>query len=124
MKCGKISQTPVSFRDHSYFHGVKKFTCNRCNKSFINISHLNLHRHIHRWHRLYSCFALKCSRKYKWPQGLLQHVKVHFAKVYKFTQCKYSNKQRCLLSQHINVHTPDLKFACRGCPLQFRHSMQ
>ena len=47
MKCGKISPTPITFRDHSYFHGVKKFTCNRCTKAFINISRLNLHRHIH-----------------------------------------------------------------------------
>ena len=124
MKCGKISPTPVSFRDHSYFYRVKKFTCNRCNKNFINISHLNLHWHIHCWHQLYSCFAPKCRRKYKWPQDLLWHIKVHLAKVYKCTQCEYSNKQKRLLSQHINIHTPDLKFACRGCLLWFRHSVQ
>ena len=30
--CGKVSITPSSFRDHKYYHRVKKFECSRCHK--------------------------------------------------------------------------------------------
>ena len=46
--CGKVCDTPVSYKDHIYFHRIKGYSCSRCNKSFINQSHLNLHKHIHR----------------------------------------------------------------------------
>ena len=110
--CSKVCDTPVSFKDHTYFHGVKKFICGRCNKRFINNSQLNLHKHIHRRDQLYKCFAPKCTHNYKWPQDVLRHIKVHLSTVYKCTQCSYSNKEKRLLQQHINIHTDDLPYRC------------
>ena len=45
--CGKICLMPSSFRDHKYYHGVKKFECGQCRKLFMNASHFNLHKHFH-----------------------------------------------------------------------------
>ena len=122
--CGKICLMPSSFRDHKYYHGVKKFECSRCRKKFMNASQLNLHKHFHHRDRLYKCFASKCKCSYKWPQDLLRHIKVHLSTVYSCTQCPYSNKQKRLMLQHINVHTDDLPVQCRGCASRFKHAMQ
>ena len=98
--CGKVCITPSSFRDHKYYHGVKKFECGRCCKQFMNASQLNLHKHFHRRDRLYKCFASKCKHSYKLPQDLLRHINVHLPTVYSCTKCPYSNKQKRLLQQH------------------------
>ena len=123
-KCGKTCYTPTSYRDHKYYHGNKNFQCGHFMKSFLNSSQLNLHKHFHRRYQLYSCFSSKCNRAYKWPQDLLRHIKVHLPTVYKCTKCDYSTKAKRLLSQHINVHTDDLPFQCRGCPTRYKHAMQ
>ena len=122
--CGKICLMPSSFRDHKYYHGVKKFECGQCRKLFMNASHFNLHKHFHHRDRLYKCFASKCKCSYKWLQDLLRHIKVHLSTVYSCTQCLYSNKQKCLLLQHINIHTDDLPFQCHGCASRFKHVIQ
>ena len=45
--CGKTCYTPISYRDHKYFHGDRTFQCGRCRKNFRNASQLNLHKHFH-----------------------------------------------------------------------------
>ena len=122
--CSKICLMPSSFRDHKYYHGVKKFECGQCRKLFMNASQLNIHKHFHRRDRLYKCFASKCKGSYKWPQDLLRHIKVHLSTVYRCMQFPYSNKQKLLLLQHINIHTDDLPFQCCGCASRFKHAMQ
>ena len=99
-KCNKVSSTPIQHCDHIYNHKEMQFSCGRCCKSFPSISHLNLHRHLHKRQWLYSCFAADCKWEYKWPQDLLQHLKVHLPERYKCAKCSYSNPERRLLVQH------------------------
>ena len=122
--CGKTCYTPISYRDHKYFHGDRTFQCGRCRKNFHNASQLNLHKHFHRRDRLYRCFASKCNHNYKWPQDLLRHIKVHLPTVHKCTKCDYSTKSKRLLHQHVNIHTDDMPFPCCGCQTRFKHAMQ
>ena len=87
------------------------FECGQCRKRFMNASQLNLHKHFHCRDRLHKHFASKCNHCYKWPQYLLRHIKIHLSTVYSCTQCPYSNKQKRLLQQHINIHTIYLSYA-------------
>ena len=88
-------------------------------KSFLNSSQLNLHKHFYHHDWLYRCFSSKCNRAYKWPQDLLCHIKVHLPTVHRCTKCDYSTKVK-----HLNVHTDDLPFQCRGCPTRYKHAKQ
>ena len=76
-ECTKHLQTPISMRSHELMHRDKPFSCGRCSKTFLHLSKLNLHRHLHCCQRLYSCFAPRCKHSYKWPQDLLRHIKKH-----------------------------------------------
>ena len=109
---------------YSYYHGTKMFECGQCRKQFMNASQLNLHKHFHCMDRLHKRFASKCNHCYKWPEDLLRHIKIHLSTVYSCTQCSYSNKQKRLLQQHINIHTDNLPFLCQGCTSHFKHAMQ
>ena len=60
-ECKKHLQTPTSMRSHKLTHRDKPFRCGRCGKTFLHLSKLNLHRHLHHHQRLYSCFALHCK---------------------------------------------------------------
>ena len=122
--CVKTCYTPISYRDHKYFHGDRTFQCGQCRKNFRNASQLNLHKHFHQRDRLYRCFASKCNHNYKWPQDLLRHIKVHLSMVNKCTKCDYSTKSKRLLQQHVNIHTDDMPFPCQGCQTRFKHAMQ
>ena len=114
-QCNKVLATPVPCKDHKWSHGANKFFCGWCNKGFLSMSQLNLHQHIHRRQCRYSCFAKSCKHCYKWLQDLLRHIKVHFTGIYKCPECTYSNKEKCLLKQHMNIHTDELPFKCRTC---------
>ena len=94
-------------------------------QKFLFQSGLNLHRNIYRCVRSYECFAKDCAKKYKWPQDLLCHIKIHLKVVLKCEACNYSTHERCLLRQHKNIHSLDKKYGCRKqCGLSFKHSMQ
>ena len=90
MKCTKSLRTPSSMKDHELTHWNKPFTCGRYGKTFVHISKLNLHRHLHRRQKLYTCFAAKCMWSYKWPQDLLRHIKLHLKIVHE-----------CIHTQHM-----------------------
>ena len=124
-ECTKHLQTPTSMRSHELTHGDKPFSCGRCGKTFLHLSKLNLHRHLHRRQRLYSCFALHCKRTYKWPQDLLCHIKKHLNITLKCQLCMYTTYEKRLLRQHSNLHTNELPFGCRKCHNEcFKHAMQ
>ena len=97
-KCNKVSSTLIQHRDHVYNHKEMQLICGRCCKSFPSISQLNLHRHLHKRQWLYSCFAADCKWDYKWPQDLLQHLKVHLSERYKCTKCSCSILKFTLMS--------------------------
>ena len=123
--CRKWIGTPNRLRDHTYTHQEKKFNCGRCGKMFLFQSGLNLHRNIHRHVHSYECFAKDCAKKYKWPQDLLWHIKIHLKVLLKCEACDYWTHERCPLRQHKNVHSQDKKYICRKrCGLSFKHAMQ
>ena len=95
-KCGRISTSPIQHQDHVYLHKETQITCGRCYSSFPNVSHLNIHRHLHKRQRLYNCFSPNCKRGYKWPQDLLLHIKRHLPISHKFPKCNYSTPEKRL----------------------------
>ena len=124
-ECTKQLRTPTSMRSHELTHRNKPYSCGRCGKTFLHLSKLNLHRHLHRHQRLYSCFALRCKQAYKWPQDLLCHIKKHLNVTLKCKLCTYTTHEKHLLRQHSNLHTRKLPYKCRKCGIEcFKHAMQ
>ena len=124
-ECMKHLRTPTSMRSHELTHRDKPFSGSRCSKTFLHLSKLNLHRHLHRCQRLYSCFAPHCKQTYKWPQDLLHHIKKHLNIALKCRLCMYATYEKRLLRQHSNLHTNELPFMCRKCCNErFKHAMQ
>ena len=89
-RCRECTKQLTSMRSHELTHRDKPYSCSRCGKTFLNLSKLNLHRHLHCHQRLYSCFASHCKRAYKWPQDLLCHIKKHLNIILKCKLCTYS----------------------------------
>ena len=117
--------TPHHLCNHMYTHLEKKFHCGRCDRKFKFQSSLNLHRNLHRCIRPYECFAKDCSKRYKWPQDLLRHIRIHLKVVIKCGSCNYTTYEKRLLLQHKNVHSQNMKFTCRNyCGQAFKHAMQ
>lgn len=104
---------------------IKKICCGRCNKRFTFQSNLNLHRNLHRRTKSYQCFAKDCSKRYKWPQDLIHHIKMHLKVKVKCSSCNYKTHENRLLLQHKNVHSRVTIFTCRRhCDKSFKHAMQ
>ena len=108
-----------------YTHMDKKFSCGRCNKKFTFQSNLNLHRNLHQCTKPYECFAKDCLQRYKWPQDLMHHIKMHLEVKIRCVLCNYRTHEKRLLLQNKNVHLQVKKFKCRkNCDQFFKHAMQ
>ena len=99
--CYQWMRTPNNLRDHMFTHKDKRSMCGHCNKRFTFQSGLNLHRNICRCRQLYECFPTGCNHKYKWPQDLPRHIKVHLKISLKCEHCEYTTHDRRLLRQHL-----------------------
>ena len=122
--CMKWSATPNRLRNHMYTHLEKKILLWKMQQEITFQSNLNLHRNLHRHTRPYECFAKDCSKRYKWPQDLLCHIRIHLKVMIKCGSCNYTTYEKHLL-QHKNVHSWIMKFTCRKyCGQAFKHAMQ
>ena len=80
-KCKKTFAMPGSYRNHINLHREAKYTCPRCDRKFVFQCSLNIHKNLHRQQHIHACFASGCSRRYKWRQDFLHHVKNHVQSV-------------------------------------------
>ena len=116
---------PNRFKDHKYIHQETWFKCGHCDKSFHFLSGLSLHRNLHRRIQAYECFAKNCKKRYKWPQDLLRHIKIHLKVKLQCENCYYTTHETRLLCQHKQTHTDNKRFICRmKCNAVFKHAMQ
>ena len=95
--CLKWIATPNHFNDHKYIHQEARFKCGRCDKSFYFMSGLQLHKNLHQRYKTHECFANNCNRRYKWPQDLLRHIKIHLKVKYCCEYCDYTTHESRLL---------------------------
>ena len=123
--CLKWIMTPSRFNDHKYLHQEAQYKCRHCNKTFYFKSGLQLHKNLHRRYKMYKCFAKNCNCRYKWPQDLLRHVKIHLKLNLCCEVCDYSTHERRLLRQHKLKHQDHKKYKCRkNCITTFKYAMQ
>ena len=66
------------------------------------MSGLQLYRNLHWRYKTYECFANNCNRRYKWPQDLLRHIKVHLKVKFCCELCDYTTHESRLL--HVNIN--------------------
>ena len=123
--CNKIFATPQSFRNHVSLHQETKYTCPRCDRKFVFQCGLNIHKNLHHRQQIHACFASGCSKRYKWRQDLLCHVKKHIqSTLFVCKVCSYSTYEGRLYHRHVMVHTSKTPYKCHKCSNSYEHAMQ
>ena len=123
--CLKWVVTPNCCNDHKYLHQEACYKCGHCDKFFYFKSGLQLHKNLHRRYKTYECFAKNCDHRYKWPQDLLRHIKVHLKIKLCCEHCDYITHESRLLRQHKQKHQETKKYICRRhCKEAIKYAMQ
>ena len=121
--CKKVFATPSSYKDHKLLHKPCNYKCHKCDKKSVYPGGLRIHRNFHNRTRKYKCKAEGCSHRYKWPQDILRHMKIHLQETL-CRVCQYSTYEVCLYRCHVILHTSRLPYKCRKCPEHFKHTIQ
>ena len=119
--CEMVFNTPSGLSRHRYIHVEKGKRCTDCGKSFHFESELAQHRIMHRKVPGFKCNYGNCERRFMNNPDLLKHIKMHKASLIHCEHCEYSTKDKCLLSNHLKMHSDDLPFKCDICRSRFQH---
>uniref|UniRef100_A0A1B0CNH4 C2H2-type domain-containing protein n=1 Tax=Lutzomyia longipalpis TaxID=7200 RepID=A0A1B0CNH4_LUTLO len=103
---------------------TKVFECDKCEKKFKSKSGIKWHiRLIHEGikqifkmdrNNIYKSFQCNlCNKKYIREESLLVHMDTHRGKAFDCPKCFKKFPNKCLLQQHLHVHTDDL--SCSRC---------
>ncbi|XP_055691508.1 zinc finger protein 26-like [Lutzomyia longipalpis] len=103
---------------------TKVFECDKCEKKFKSKSGIKWHiRLIHEGikqifkmdrNNIYKSFQCNlCNKKYIREENLLVHMDTHKGKAFDCPKCFKKFPNKCLLQQHLHVHTDDL--SCSRC---------
>ena len=123
--CNKVFATPSSYKDHKLLHKPCNYKCHKCDKKFVYPGGMRIHRNFHNRTRKYICKVEGCSHRYKWPQYILCHMKIHLQETLCVCRvCQYSTYEARLFRHHVILHTSRLPYKCRKCLEHFKLAMQ
>ena len=100
---------------HRLHHHQVTYQCLKCSKTLPMPNSFRLHQYSH-----YG----GCSKKYKHPQDLAQHVDSHLDVRYECDFCDKIFKEKRLLKCHLVIHQKTTPYKCTNCEKEFRHSNQ
>ena len=123
-KCEMVFNTPSGLSRHRYTHAEKGKRCTDCGKCFHFESELAQHRIMHRKVPGFKCNYGNCEWCFMNNPDLFKHIRTHKASLMHCEHCEYSTKDKCLLSNHLKMHSDDLPFKCDICGTRFRHRNQ
>ncbi|TRY74051.1 hypothetical protein TCAL_07777 [Tigriopus californicus] len=120
-ECQKDFRTKGALRVHARIHKDERpYPCDRCAKSFRQISDLNYHRQsLHSRHKSFACdFCHKTfSRKY----SLTLHRRIHTKECHHICDvCQKAFRAAIYLTVHKRSHTDERPYECEVCSKAFR----
>lgn len=98
--------------------GVKKFTCDVCNQSFMQKAHLQTHQAIHTGAKTAQCRF--CGKRFSRTSDMRQHEFQHSKeKTWNCQQCSKTFHRPTLLRRHMKVHNNEKNYVCEFCTKRF-----
>lgn len=106
----------------SSFNSTDIFCCAQCGRDFKKKNHLSIHMNVHYPNAVrISCKI--CPYKAKTAPHFKRHMltkhAVKYTKVYRCALCKYNNKQRFVLVEHLRSHYGKRFLICPVCSKKF-----
>ncbi|XP_068112126.1 oocyte zinc finger protein XlCOF7.1-like [Hyperolius riggenbachi] len=92
----------------------KPFSCSECGKSFLQNSHLIIHKRVHTGEKPFSCSY--CGKCFNVKSHLVTHQRTHTGeKPYSCSECGKFFSKRSNLVRHHRLHTGEKPYSCSEC---------
>lgn len=120
-KCDIICFHPLHLNLHEKSHIEKKYSCDLCDKTFIQKNHLESHKIAHSTEKPFQC--PHCNKYFKRNFILKQHIVHMHSNAQKYVACHICGKSvvKLNLNQHLKIHTERSIISCEQCSKQFYH---
>ena len=123
-KCGMVFDTKIELGNHDIEHDenfekslthegqtskeippeLSSFSCDKCDKEFVDYLNLKKHQRTHTGYNIISCNV--CGKSFTTKGYLKTHMTIHKGdKAYKCDICGKANRTKLLLSSHKRVHS-------------------
>ncbi|KAL7287100.1 hypothetical protein TKK_0018719 [Trichogramma kaykai] len=123
-KCEKSFKHKQLLQRHQLVHSEDRpYPCEICTASFKTKANLSNHQSTHTGEKRFACHC--CEQKFAHKTSLTLHLRVHTGeKPYKCDQCTKSFSQNGNLQEHMRIHTGEKPYCCEFCKRRFTTSSQ
>ena len=123
-QCGKGLGSKASLKSHQQLihmdYNDRQHACDKCDKRFANVSHLNSHKLYHASVRPHVCET--CKKGFTQFKDLKIHQRIHSnVRPYTCETCGKGFRQNSGLTTHKLIHTKEKPHVCTKCYMRFTY---
>lgn len=113
--CQRAYINRPSYIGHINKHkNIRPFACNKCDKTFHGAANLRMHMNSHETIRKFQCN--ECSKTFRYCHDLATHRRIHAQNpIYECEHCNYKNVKLQYLKRHALIHNNVYRFTCNRC---------